>query len=204
MATTSSMSPRPPDPVVGEATCDIGVIGLATMGANLARNAARKGSAVAVHNRSPERTAQLIERHGGEGALTPCDTLETFVSALRTPRAIILSVAAGKPVDDLVGQLSPLLDPGDILVDAGNSHFADTERRIAAAEASGLRYIGMGVSGGEKGALEGPSMMPGGSLSAYRHLAPMRVRRFGRVGPLREDGPQRHRICRHAGDRRGV
>ena len=160
-------------PHVDKATCDIGVVGLATMGANLARNAARKGSAVAVHNRSPARTAQLIERHGGEGVLTPCDTLETFVSALRVPRAVILSVAAGKAVDDLVGQLSPLLDAGDILIDAGNSHFSDTERRIAHAEAAGLRYIGLGVSGGEKGALEGPSMMPGGSLSAYRQVAPI-------------------------------
>ena len=153
--------------------CDLGVIGLATMGANLARNAARKGSAVAVYNRSVERTAQLIERHGDEGRITRCDTLESFVAALRTPRAIILSVAAGQAVDDLAGKLSPLLDPGDILIDAGNSHFADTERRIGTAEAAGLRYIGLGVSGGEKGALEGPSMMPGGSLSAYREVAPL-------------------------------
>ena len=164
------------------AKCDIGVIGLATMGANLARNAARNGRAVAVYNRSAERTTQLIERHGGEGRFTPCDSLKTFVDALRIPRSIIMSVAAGGAVDDLIGQLSPLLEPGDILIDAGNSHFSDTERRIATAEAAGVRYIGMGVSGGEKGALEGPSMMPGGSLSAYRELAPILEAMAAEVG----------------------
>lgn len=155
------------------ASCELGVIGLATMGANLVRNAARRGNSVAIYNRHGDRTTTLMERHGGEGRFTPCETVEAVVSALRRPRAIIISVAAGPPVDAIIEQMVPLLDPDDILIDAGNSLFSDTDRRLGELAARGLRFIGMGVSGGEKGALQGPSMMPGGSRSAYEDIAPI-------------------------------
>ena len=153
--------------------CDVGVVGLATMGANLARNAARHGYRVAVHNRHVERTDALIEQHGHEGAFVPARALDAFVGSLKRPRAIVLVVEAGAAVDAIIGDLEPLLDPGDIVIDAGNSLFTDTDRRVGAAAARGLRFVGMGMSGGEKGALHGPSLMPGGDRDAFDHLRPM-------------------------------
>lgn len=152
---------------------DIGVTGLAVMGANLARNAARKGFRVAVHNRSREKTDRLIEEHGNEGEFLPAHTIDDFIASLSKPRAIIMMVKAGKPTDDVIEELAPHLDEGDILIDAGNAQFTDTRRREAALAERKILFVGMGVSGGEEGALEGPSIMPGGAREAWDRIAPM-------------------------------
>ncbi len=153
--------------------CDIGVTGLAVMGANLARNAARKGFAVAVHNRTNEKTDELVRDFGSEGTFVAAHDAQAFVAALRTPRAILMMVKAGKPVDDVIAELAPHLERGDILIDGGNSLFTDTQHRGKELEGKGIRYIGTGVSGGEEGALEGPSMMPGGDADAYARVQPI-------------------------------
>jgi len=140
------------------------------MGANLARNIARRGVPVAVHNRTTTRTAEFMELYGGEGAFTPAETLEDFVAALERPRRIIVMVKAGLPVDTVIAELAPLLDEGDVIIDAGNSHFPDTKRRTAECAERGLRFMGVGVSGGEEGALLGPSIMPGGDPAAYAEV----------------------------------
>jgi len=145
----------------------IGVIGLAVMGQNLARNIASKGFPVAVYNRTWARTDELISQFGSDGAFSAAKTLPELVAALQRPRAIILMVQAGKAVDAVIQDLIPLLEPGDIIIDGGNSYFPDTERRFKEVAAAGLRFIGTGISGGEEGALLGPSIMPGGSLDAY-------------------------------------
>jgi 6-phosphogluconate dehydrogenase len=152
---------------------EIGVTGLAVMGQNLARNIARNGFAVAVHNRTESRTRQLVDRYGGEGDFTPATTMEEFAAALDRPRRVVLMVKAGRPVDAVIDELVPLLDPGDILIDGGNSHFQDTRRRAASLAERGLLYLGTGVSGGEEGALHGPSIMPGGPVEAYDAVAPV-------------------------------
>ncbi|HEY0540011.1 MAG TPA: NAD(P)-binding domain-containing protein, partial [Actinoallomurus sp.] len=152
---------------------EIGVTGLAVMGQNLARNIARHGFQVAVHNRSESRTKQLIERYGDEGEFTPATTIEEFVAALDRPRRVVIMVKAGGPVDAVIDELVPLLDKGDILIDGGNSHFEDTRRREAALAERGLHFLGTGVSGGEEGALLGPSIMPGGPGDAYEPVAPI-------------------------------
>jgi len=171
---------------------DLGVIGLAVMGANLARNAARRGFGVALFNRSHGRTEALMRDHGGEGRFLPAGSLAEFVAALSKPRVAIVMVKAGQPVDEMIDALTPLLEPEDILVDAGNSLFSDTARRAKACAARGVRFVGMGVSGGEEGALEGPSMMAGGDRAAYARIAPfinrMAAQAFGRpcaayIGP---------------------
>ena len=140
------------------------------MGANLARNIARRGVPVAVHNRTTARTTEFMEQYGQEGAFTPSETLEDFVAALERPRRIIVMVKAGLPVDTVIAELAPLLDEGDIIIDAGNSHFPDTKRRTAECAERGLRFMGVGVSGGEEGALLGPSIMPGGDPAAYAEV----------------------------------
>jgi 6-phosphogluconate dehydrogenase len=147
--------------------CELGVTGLATMGQNLARNAARRGFAVAVHNRTATRTRELLERHGGEGRLVGAFSVEELVAALARPRRILVMVKAGPPVDAVLDELAAHLDPGDLLIDGGNSYFEDTRRRERALAERGLRFLGTGVSGGEEGALHGPSIMPGGSPEAY-------------------------------------
>jgi 6-phosphogluconate dehydrogenase len=152
---------------------DIGVTGLAVMGRNLARNLARHGHAVALHNRSPQRTASLVAEHGDEGTFVPSESMAGFVASLRRPRAIIVMVKAGPPTDAVIDELTPLLDAGDIIVDCGNSHFTDTRRRETALREAGLHFVGCGVSGGEEGALSGPSIMPGGSKESYDRLGPM-------------------------------
>lgn len=148
----------------------IGVTGLAVMGANLARNIARRGVPIAVHNRTTARTHEFMEAHSGEGEFTAAESLEDFVAALEKPRRIIVMVKAGGPVDGVIEELTPLLDEGDIIIDAGNSHFPDTVRRTQECAANGLRFMGIGVSGGEEGALLGPSIMPGGDPSAYAEV----------------------------------
>jgi 6-phosphogluconate dehydrogenase len=152
---------------------DIGVLGLSTMGANLARNAARKGFGVAVYNRHGGRTDELISAHGREGRFTPAKTIPEFVASLARPRAMIIMVKAGKPVDDVIEELAPHLEEGDIIIDGGNSLFTDTSRRFHALAEKRLRFVGMGVSGGEEGALEGPSMMPGGDRQGYARIEPI-------------------------------
>jgi len=155
------------------ARAQIGVTGLAVMGRNLARNFARHGYTVAVHNRSPERTRSLIAEHGGEGDFVPTETMPDFVAALSRPRTVVIMVKAGAPTDAVIDELTSLLEPGDIVVDAGNSHFADTRRREAALREKGLHFVGSGVSGGEEGALLGPSIMPGGPAESYVTLGPI-------------------------------
>jgi 6-phosphogluconate dehydrogenase len=152
---------------------DIGVTGLAVMGANLARNFARNGYRVAVHNRSQEKTDALLAKHGDEGDFVRTESLEDLVANLATPRRVLIMVKAGKPVDMVIDQLIPLLEEGDIVIDAGNSHFQDTRRREARLAEIGLHFVGVGVSGGEEGALNGPSIMPGGSRESYDALGPM-------------------------------
>ena len=155
---------------------EIGVLGLATMGANLARNAARKGFGVAVYNRHPARTDELVGEHGGEGRFLPAKTLADFAAAIAPPRPILVMVKAGKPVDDVITELLPNLAPGDIVIDGGNSLYTDTNRRFHELKARGVRFVGMGVSGGEEGALNGPSMMPGGEREAYARIEPIVTR----------------------------
>jgi len=151
----------------------IGVTGLAVMGRNLARNLARHGYRVAVHNRTYERTRSLVADHGHEGTFMPSESVEDFVASLERPRAIIIMVKAGPPTDAVISELVPLLDPGDILIDCGNAHFVDTRRREQDLRARELHFVGSGVSGGEEGALNGPSIMPGGSAESYRTIGPI-------------------------------
>jgi 6-phosphogluconate dehydrogenase len=159
--------------VSNEAVADIGVTGLAVMGRNLARNLARHGQAVALHNRSPQRTRSLVEQHGGDGTFVPSESMADFVASLKRPRAVIAMVQAGDATDAVIDELVPLLDSGDIVVDCGNAHFTDTRRRESALREHGLHFVGCGVSGGEEGALNGPSIMPGGSAESYRTLGPI-------------------------------
>jgi 6-phosphogluconate dehydrogenase len=147
--------------------CELGVTGLATMGANLARNAARHGFPVAVHNRTESRTRELLERHSDEGELVGTFSTEEFVAVLARPRRILVMVKAGPAVDAVLEELAGHLDEGDLLIDGGNSFFEDTVRRERELAERGLGFLGTGVSGGEEGALWGPSIMPGGSPEAY-------------------------------------
>jgi 6-phosphogluconate dehydrogenase len=151
----------------------IGVTGLATMGRNLARNLARNGFIVAVHNRTTARTDAMLASFGHEGEFVSAADLPSLVAALEQPRKILVMVKAGAPTDAVVDELAPLLEPGDIVIDGGNAHFADTRRREAALRERGIHFVGTGVSGGEEGALNGPSIMPGGTAESYAALAPM-------------------------------
>ncbi len=144
----------------------IGLTGLAVMGQNLVLNMERNGYAVAVHNRTVKTMQDFVAAHPGKN-LIGCETLNDFVAALERPRKIMIMVKAGAPVDAVIDQLIPMLDHGDLIIDGGNSYFMDTERRSKELEAKGLRFIGTGVSGGEEGALKGPSIMPGGQPEAY-------------------------------------
>lgn len=151
----------------------IAVTGLAVMGANLARNFARHGYTVALHNRSQEKTTALIEQYGHEGKFIASSSLQELVDSLEKPRRILIMVKAGAAVDAVIEQLLPLLDQGDIIIDGGNSHYPDTIRRERDLAARGLHFVGVGVSGGEEGALLGPSIMPGGSKESYQALGPL-------------------------------
>ncbi len=150
----------------------IGVVGLAVMGRNLALNIESRGYAVSVYNRSREKTDELIAEFP-DRKLVPAHTLEAFVASLETPRRILLMVKAGEATDATIAALKPLLDKGDVLIDGGNTHFTDTIRRNQELAQAGLHFIGTGVSGGEEGALRGPSIMPGGQRDAYDLVAPI-------------------------------
>jgi 6-phosphogluconate dehydrogenase len=159
--------------MVVQGSAAIGVTGLGVMGRNLARNLARHGHTVALHNRSPQRTRDLVAQHGDEGRFVPSESIADFVASLERPRAVIIMVNAGAATDAVIDELVPLLDDGDIVIDCGNAHFADTRRREAALRDHGLHFVGCGVSGGEEGALNGPSIMPGGSAESYHKLGPI-------------------------------
>jgi len=154
-------------------TADIGVVGLAVMGSNLARNFARHGFTVAVYNRTHAKTTELIEAHGDEGDFAPSEELSDFVASLKRPRKAMIMVQAGNATDAVIDQLAALMEPGDMIIDGGNAHFENTRRREAALREKGLHFVGTGVSGGEEGALLGPAIMPGGSEESYESLGPI-------------------------------
>ena len=155
-------------------TADIGLIGLGVMGANLALNIAEKGFRIAVYNRTVARTREFAQTAGElADRIIPCETLEELRDAIRPPRPIILMVAAGTAVDEQINRLKPLLELDDIIIDAGNANFRDTQRRMEELAGSGLQFVGMGVSGGEEGARHGPSIMVGGAEASYQRIAPV-------------------------------
>ena len=156
-----------------KAVSDIGLVGLAVMGENLALNMESKGFKVSVYNRTVEKVDRFMEGRGKGLNFYGAHSLEDFIDSLKSPRKVFLMVKAGKPVDDFIEKLIPLLDKGDIIIDGGNTHFPDTARRTEYVESKGLLYIGTGVSGGEEGALKGPSMMPGGSPAAWPFVKPI-------------------------------
>ena len=162
-----------------------GVIGLAVMGENIALNVERNGFPIAVYNRSREKTDNFMATRAQGKNVVPAYTIEEFCAALERPRKILIMVKAGAPIDAVIQELKPFLQAGDVIIDGGNSLYEDTDRRTAELESSGLTFIGMGVSGGEEGALNGPSMMPGGSEAAYKNLEPILVKIAAQV----DDGP---------------
>jgi 6-phosphogluconate dehydrogenase len=162
-----------------------GVIGLAVMGENLALNVESRGFPIAVYNRSADKTEKFMAQRAKGKDVKPAYSLEEFVQVLERPRKILVMVKAGKPVDAVIDQLKPLLEEGDMIIDGGNSLYTDTERRTKELEATGLGFVGMGVSGGEEGALNGPSLMPGGTEFAYRELEPILTKIAAQV----DDGP---------------
>jgi len=149
---------------------ELGIVGLATMGQNLARNFASRGVRVVVYNRTRQRTDEFMSDHGTEGDFRAAGSLDELVKTIAKPRAVLLMVKAGAPVDEAIDSLSRLLEPGDLIIDGGNSMFHDTRRRAEAAEKIGIGYLGVGVSGGEEGALRGPSIMPGGTRESYARI----------------------------------
>ena len=203
-----------------EQTADIALIGLAVMGQNLILNMNDHGYTVVAFNRTVSKVDDFLnDAAKGHAKVVGAHSIEEMVGLLKRPRKIMLMVKAGKAVDDFIEPLLPHLEPGDLIIDGGNSHFPDTIRRTKYLESKGMLYVGTGVSGGEEGARFGPSMMPGGSpagLAAGQgdlpgHLRPHPRRRAllrldgrGRRRPLRQDGPQRHRVRRHAAHLRGL
>src|SRR3954454_12188301 len=153
--------------------CDIGLIGLAVMGENLVLNMESKGFTVAVFNRTWEVTEKFAAGRAKGKNIQPARSMEEFVSALKRPRKAMIMVKAGAPVDAVIGQLAPLLEKGDVIIDGGNSLFTDTQRRCKELEGKGIHFVGMGVSGGEEGALKGPSLMPGGPRASWEIIAPI-------------------------------
>ena len=162
-----------------------GVIGLAVMGENIALNVERNGFPISVYNRSPEKTQAFMANRAVGKNVVAAYSLEEFVASLERPRRILVMVKAGKPVDAVIDQLMPLLDPDDMIIDGGNSLYEDTERRVKTLESAGFRFIGMGVSGGEEGALNGPSLMPGGTQAAYESIEPI----VQKIAAQVSDGP---------------
>ncbi|MEB3277281.1 MAG: NADP-dependent phosphogluconate dehydrogenase [Cyanobacteriota bacterium] len=162
-----------------------GLIGLGVMGENLVLNAERNGFSSVVYNRTSIKTEEFLAGRGAGKDIVGAATLEEFVATLERPRRILMMVKAGQPIDDLIATLSPLLEEGDLLIDGGNSLYTDTERRVAELESKSFGYIGMGVSGGAKGALEGPSMMPGGTRAAYDAIESLVRKMAAQV----DDGP---------------
>jgi 6-phosphogluconate dehydrogenase len=167
------------------APSQICVVGLATMGQNLALNIARNGFPVSVYNRSYDKTAATLARCGPGERMVGARTPQEVAASLQRPRKLLLLVKAGQPVDDTIATFLPFLEPGDLIVDGGNSHPDDTERRARELAGKGFRFVGMGVSGGEEGALRGPSLMPGGDASAYAELAPI----LRKIAAQVDDGP---------------
>ncbi|MFD7094219.1 NADP-dependent phosphogluconate dehydrogenase [Streptomyces xanthophaeus] len=154
-------------------TAQIGVTGLAVMGSNLARNFARNGFTVAVHNRTTAKTEALVEEFGHEGSFVAAASAKEFVDALERPRRLVIMVKAGDPTDAVIREFAPLLEEGDVIIDGGNAHFEDTRRREKELREQGIHFVGVGISGGEEGALLGPSIMPGGSAESYESLGPL-------------------------------
>ncbi|WP_328928975.1 NADP-dependent phosphogluconate dehydrogenase [Streptomyces sp. NBC_00190] len=154
-------------------TAQIGVTGLAVMGSNLARNFARNGFTVAVHNRTASKTTALVKEFGHEGRFVAAESAKEFVDALERPRRLVIMVKAGEPTDAVIREFAPLLEEGDVIIDGGNAHFEDTRRRERELREQGIHFVGVGISGGEEGALLGPSIMPGGSKESYASLGPL-------------------------------
>ena len=154
-------------------TAQIGVTGLAVMGSNLARNFAHHGYTVALHNRSIAKTDALLKEHGDEGKFVRSETIEEFLDALEKPRRVIIMVKAGDPTDAVINELADAMEEGDIIIDGGNALYTDTIRREKAIRERGLHFVGAGISGGEEGALNGPSIMPGGPAESYKSLGPL-------------------------------
>jgi len=152
---------------------DVGVIGLAVMGSNLALNMSDNGFSIAGYDRNEALLSNFVNGPGADRDIAGCASAEKLCATLKTPRKILMMVRAGEAIDWCIEQLLPHLEEGDILIDGGNSHFPDTVRRANALEEKGLRYVGMGVSGGEEGARRGPCMMPGGSADAWKHIQPI-------------------------------
>src|ERR1700736_3398203 len=153
--------------------CDIGLIGLAVMGENLVLNMESKGFSVAVFNRTTEVTDKFATTRAKGKNIRPTRTIQEFIGALKKPRKAQVMIKAGKPVDQVIGEIAPLMEKGDVIIDGGNSLFTDTQRRCKELEGRGIHYVGMGVSGGEEGALKGPSLMPGGSRESWEIIAPI-------------------------------
>ena len=154
-------------------TADVGVIGLGVMGANLSRNFASRGFSVAVYNRHGGKTDEFMEKYAAEGSFVPSHFIADFVQSLAVPRRVVMMVPAGAATDAVIDEILPLLSPDDVLVDGGNSHYADTRRREEAIRPTGVRFFGVGISGGEEGALKGPSIMPGGDEAGYKIIGPL-------------------------------
>ncbi|MEM6689914.1 MAG: decarboxylating NADP(+)-dependent phosphogluconate dehydrogenase [Planctomycetota bacterium] len=168
--------------------CDFGLIGLAVMGENLALNVESRGYKVAVYNRTTSKVDELIEGRAAGKNFVGCHSLEDFVKSVKRPRKLMMLVKAGPAVDAIIESLIPLCEPGDILIDGGNTYYVDTERRAKVVQDAGLLFVGCGVSGGEEGALKGPSLMPGGSKEAWPHIKDMLQAIAAKVGP-NEDIP---------------
>jgi 6-phosphogluconate dehydrogenase len=171
--------------------CDIGLIGLAVMGENLVLNMESKGFTVAVFNRTTEVTEKFAANRAKGKNIQPTRTMEEFVGALQRPRKAMIMVKAGAPVDAVINQLLPLLEKGDVIIDGGNSLFTDTQRRCSELEGRGIHFVGCGVSGGEEGALKGPSLMPGGSRESWEIIAPI----YRKIAAVVDDEP----CCRYMG-----
>ncbi|MCX2929662.1 NADP-dependent phosphogluconate dehydrogenase [Mycobacterium sp. CVI_P3] len=154
-------------------TAQIGVTGLAVMGSNIARNFAHHGYTVALHNRSVAKTDALLAEHGTEGNFVRTETMAEFAAALERPRRALIMVKAGDPTDAVINELCEVFEPGDIIIDGGNALYTDTIRREKAVRERGLHFVGAGISGGEEGALNGPSIMPGGPAESYKSLGPL-------------------------------
>jgi 6-phosphogluconate dehydrogenase len=165
------------------ATCDIGLVGLAVMGENLVLNIESRGFTAAVFNRTTSKVDDFMNGRGKGKRFVGCHSLEELVKALKRPRRVMFMVKAGPAVDQVIGQVAPLLEAGDIIIDGGNSYYLDTERRATELKAKGLAYLGVGVSGGEEGALKGPSIMPGGAEEAWPHVKPIFQAIAAKVGP---------------------
>ncbi|NUQ62316.1 MAG: decarboxylating NADP(+)-dependent phosphogluconate dehydrogenase [Pirellulales bacterium] len=166
--------------------CDFGLVGLAVMGENLALNVESRGYSVAVFNRTTSKVDEFMAGRAAGKKFVGCHSLEELVESLKPPRKAMLMVKAGPAVDAFIDSLIPLLSPGDVIIDGGNTHYADTERRTAYVESKGLLYIGTGVSGGEEGALKGPSIMPGGSVDAWPIVKPIFQAISAKVGPKKD------------------